>query len=480
MNSFLYSLFETTKAFLYPPSLVPKNAPYVRDPIDIKRVMTLVVFALLPATFFSILSQGMHSILFSQVNISLMEQYIAASSSPSLYFCFLFNHFLPFFLEGCKLFIPQIILIYTVGGIVEIFFASLHRKTVSEGFFVTGILFALILPSTLPYWMTITGVVAGLVLGKELFGGTGMNIFNPALVCRCILYFSFPSYMTGNIWVGANPFEVQKNVISYNKLMGKKYDTITTASPLNIVELPNSISRLQIDAVALSFTKNIGLKKEVEAKLKAFNKKLSLEKLSPSDHILFLTNGLGILEENLEKSFHFAKLMYNIPPYTDSNFYFGNMVGSFGETPKFAIHIGMVILFFCGLISKRIIVPAYLSAYLTAGCFYLYAQMSPDHPAHFAINPYKQLILGGLTFGIIFMATDPVSSPTSRWAQRIYGALIGFLIIIIRMINPAYPEGVMLAILFGNAFAPLLDRITLKYRKRGIIGKVKELKKGPL
>jgi Na+-transporting NADH:ubiquinone oxidoreductase subunit B len=480
MNSFLYSLFETTKAFLYPPSSLPKNAPYVRDPIDIKRVMTIVVIALLPVAFFAILSQGMFSTLYKNVDIALMKQYLMMSTSTFGYFSFLIDNFFPFFLEGCKLFIPKLILIYFVGGLVEIFFASLHRKTVSEGFFVTGILLALILPASLPYWMTIFSVVVGLVLGKEVFGGTGMNIFNPALVCRCIVYFSFPSYMTGNIWVGENSFSSAKNLASYNNQMGKNYDSITTASALNIMELPNSISRLQIDGVALSFTKNIKLKDEIKEKLKAFNKKLSLENLSPSDHILFLTNGLKIEQEHLEKSFHFAKLMYNIPPYTNSNFYFGNMVGSFGETPKFAIHIGMLILLFSGLISLRIIFPAYLSAYLTALCFYLFAIKSPNFPAHFAIDPLKQLLLGGLTFGIIFMATDPVSSPVCRIAQIIYGAMIGFLTIIIRMINPAYPEGVMLAILFANSFAPLLDRVTLKYRKPKIFGKVKQLKRGIL
>ena len=470
MNSFLYSLVETTKAFLYPPSNVPDHAPYVHDPIDIKRVMTLVVFALLPTTFFSILSNGLHASLYDQVNISLMQEYIEASNSISSYFSFLFSHFLTFFWQGCKLFIPQLILIYFVGALVEIFFASLHRKTVSEGFFVTGILFALIIPPTLPYWMTIFGVVTGLILGKEIFGGTGMNIFNPALICRCILYFSFPSYMTGNIWVGSNQFTTAKNVVTYNKELNRTYDTITTATPLNIAEIPDSITRLQIDATALSFTKDIRLKKEVEDKLYNYNSKLTINNLSTTEHIDFLTSGLGIPAENLEGAFHFAKLVYNIPPFSDANFYFGNMPGSMGETPKFAIHIGMLILFFTGLISKRIILPAYISAYITAGLFYLFAMSSPDNPAHFAIPPYKQLIIGGLSFGIVFMATDPVSGPTNRIAQIIYGIMIGSLTIIIRMINPAYPEAVMLAILFSNAFSPLLDRITLRYRKTKVIG----------
>ena len=152
--------------------------------------------------------------------------------------------------------------------------------------------------------------------------------------------------------------------------------------------------------------------------------------------------------------------------------YFGNIPGSFGETSKCAIHIGMMFLIFTGLISFRIIFPAMISALLTAGCFYLYAMSGSDTPAHFAISPYKQLLIGGLSFGVIFMATDPVSGPTTKIAQIIYGSLIGMLTIIIRLINPAFPEGIMLAILFANAFAPLLDRITLHYRKKGFRGKI--------
>jgi Na+-transporting NADH:ubiquinone oxidoreductase subunit B len=473
MNSFLYSLLETTKSFFYSPAKTPERAPFVRDPIDIKRIMTLVVIALIPAIFFAIIGSGVHSALYDEINITLMKEYIEASKSIFSYLSFVSSHFFLFFFAGCKLFLPQVIIIYVTGGIIEIFFASLHRKTVSEGFFVTGILFALIIPPTLPYWMTIFGVVTGLVLGKELFGGTGMNIFNPALICRCILYFSFPSYMTGNIWAGSNQFVTAKNVASYNKtLKTNSYDTITTATPLNIAELPTSVTRLQIDGIALSFTRDVKLKSELAKRLLDFNKKLSIDSLSITENIDFVTNGLNLPAEQLEKASHFAKLVYNIAPFTDMNLYFGNMPGSFGETSKCAVHIGMIILIFTGLISFRIIFPAMITAFLTAGCFYLYAMSGADTPAHFSLPPYKQLIIGGLSFGIIFMATDPVSGPTTKIAQIVYGSLIGILTIIIRLVNPAFPEGVMLAILFANAFAPLFDRIALRYRKRGVIGKI--------
>lgn len=473
MKNFFSTLKETTRSFFYSSGKMPAKAPFVHDPIDIKRIMTLVVISLLPATFFAIVSSGAFSTLYKRVDIPLMTKYLEASASVSSYYHFLTSHFATFFLEGCKLFIPQLVLIYLTGGIIELIFASVRKKPVSEGFFVTGILFALIIPPTLPYWMTIFGVIVGLIFGKEVFGGTGMNIFNPALVCRCILYFSFPSYMTGNIWVGSNQFAVAKTVIGYNSaLYPDSFDTITSATPLNLVEKSASLTRLQIDATALAFTKEIGLKQEVAKRLNSFNKKLSIDKLLSTDHIKFLINEMKIPEEKLESAFHFAKLAYNVPPYNDASLYFGNLPGSFGETSKSAIHIGAIILLLTGLISFRIIVPAMLAALFTAGCFFLYAMSGIDTPANFSLPPYKQLILGGLSFGIIFMATDPVSSPTTKAAQILYGSIIGSLTILIRLINPAFPEGVMLAILFGNSFAPLLDRMTLSFRKTGIKGKV--------
>ncbi len=473
MKNFFSTLKKTAKSFFYSSGKMPTKAPFVHDPIDIKRIMTLVVISLLPATFFAIINSGALSTIYKRVDIPLMTNYLESSASVLSYYHFLYSHFAVFFFEGCKLFIPQLLLIYLTGGIIELIFASIRKKEVSEGFFVTGILFALILPPTLPYWMTVFGVITGLILGKEVFGGTGMNIFNPALVCRCILYFSFPSYMTGNIWVGSNQFAVAKNVIQYNQqLHPDSYDTITTASPLNLVELSSSMTRLQIDATALAFTKDIGLKAEVAKRLSSFNKKLSIDKLYPTDHIKFLTAEMKIPEEQLENAFHFAKLLYKVPPYNDVSLYFGNLPGSFGETSKIAIHIGALLLLLTGLISFRIIVPAMLAALFTAGCFFLYAMSGVDTPANFSLPPYKQLIIGGLSFGIIFMATDPVSSPTTKAAQIIYGSLIGSLTILIRLINPAFPEGIMLAILFGNSFAPLLDRMILSYRKKGIKGKV--------
>lgn len=473
MNSFLFSFKETAKAFLFLKPERAKAAPFVHDAIDIKRIMTLVVMATLPATFFAILYSGMFATLYESINIELLKTYQSSSQNIFSFFSFIIAHFGTFFWRGLQLFIPQLIIIYATGGLIEIFFASLHRKTVSEGFFVTGILFALILPPTLPYWMTIFGVTVGLILGKEIFGGTGMNIFNPALVCRCILYFSFPSYMTGNIWVGSDQFTIANNLVKYNQeLQTNSFDAITTASALNIAEMPHTISRLQIDALALAYTKDVSLKAELSHRLAKFNPSLKIEQLTPSQTVDFAIKELDFPEEQIENGARFARIVYGYGKYSFANFFFGNMVGSFGETSKFAILLGALFLLFTGMISWRIFFPCLLAAFATASCFYLYSLSSPNAPAHFMISPFKQLFMGGLMFGAIFMTTDPVSAPTTKTSQVLYGCLIGSLTIIIRLINPAFPEGVMLAILFANSFSPLLDRMVLRFRRQKIHGKV--------
>jgi len=475
MNSFLFSFVETAKSFFFSDPKLPKSAPFVHDPIDIKRIMTLVVLATLPAAFFGILSNGMFSALYDEVNLPLLCEYKIACCCAKNYFSFLFSHFTDFFIRGCKIFLPSLFLIYFTGSIIEIFFASLHRKTVSEGFFVTGILFALILPPTLPYWMIIFGVAVGLILGKELFGGTGMNIFNPALVCRCILYFSFSCYMSGNIWVGNNQFNVQKNVVAYNnELKTTSANAISTASALNVAELPNSITRLQIDGMGLIYTYDVGLREVLIERLKKFNPSLSIDNISTTQIIDFVTKELQLPQEHLESAAEFSRLIYDIAPYNYSSLYFGNMIGSFGETSKFAINIGLLFLLFTGIVSLRIFVPIIVSALVVAYLFYFYSYSGIDTPAHYMVNPIKQLLLGGLMFGATFMATDPVSAPTTKTAQILYGCLIGALTIIIRLVNPAFPEGVMLAILFANTFAPLFDRIVLRFRKQKLHARISQ------
>ena len=170
--------------------------------------------------------------------------------------------------------------------------------------------------------------------------------------------------MTGNVWAGSNSFVTSKNLITYNKeIHPKSYDTITTASCLNISELPSTISRLQIDGLSLIFKKDVGLKKELAEKLLLFNPKLDIDSLTTSELIDFVTKGLNLSEDQIENAFHFGKLLYGIAPYSNGNLYFGNITGSFGETSKCATHIGMIILLLTGIISLRIIAPAMISAF---------------------------------------------------------------------------------------------------------------------
>lgn len=471
MKSFLYSLKKTAQCFFFLPAKTPDHAPYIQDPIDIKRIMTLVVLALMPCTFFAILQSGMLATLYETINIDLFKDYLQAQKDFSSLLFFQIEHFSTFFMKGLWLFVPQLLIIYLVGGIIEIYFASLHKKTVSEGFFVTGILFALTIPPTLPYWMTIFGVTFGLILGKELFGGTGMNIFNPALVCRCILYFSFPSYMTGSIWVGDRTFTTLSNVATYNqKLQTESYDSITTATPLNISEQASKFTKLQIDAAALFFTKDIAQKNLIEQKLHEFNPELSINTLSKKDLITFSSH-LGIVENNISEAVNFAKLLYNKTPYNNLNLFYGNMGGSFGEVSKFGSILGLLFLLLVRLISIPIITSVLISALVVAQAFAFFA--SPESAsAYFFLPAYKHLLIGGFLFGAVFMATEPVTAPATRRAQIAYGTLIGSLTIFIRIINPAFPEGIMLAILFANSFSPLLDRIFLSFKRKIFTGKI--------
>lgn len=181
--------------FLYEPAQRTKTAPYIRDAVDLKRWMTLVIVSLIPCIFMSIWNTGLQKMVYASGNWQLMDEYLSASSSLQSYFTFATKEARHWTIlwEGSKAFIPVMLISYIVGGFWEILFAAVRKHDIAEGFLVTGMLYALILPPTIPYWMVAFGVSAGVVLGKELFGGPGMNIFNPALVCRCFLFFTFPS-----------------------------------------------------------------------------------------------------------------------------------------------------------------------------------------------------------------------------------------------------------------------------------------------
>jgi Na+-transporting NADH:ubiquinone oxidoreductase subunit B len=272
------------------------------------------------------------------------------------------------FLHGLLYFLPIYIVTLAAGGFWEVLFACIRKHEVHEGFLVTSLLFPLILPPTIPLWQVALGISFGVVLGKEVFGGVGMNVFNPALLGRAFLFFAYPAQISGNaVWVAV--------------------DGVSKATPL--AEL--------------------------------------------SDPVLKLTT-------------------------TWWDAFVGIIPGSIGETSTLACLIGAVILIATGVASWRIMVSIVAA---TAGVSLLLNAIGSATNPMFAVDPLWHFVLGGFAFGTVFMATDPVSAAITRKGQYAYGLLIGLLVVLVRVINPAYPEGMMLAILFGNMFAPLFDRIVI-------------------
>ena len=472
MHFLFKTLAETVHSFFFESTDKTKSGPHIRDAIDLKRIMFLVVIALIPCTFMAIYNSGLQAYVYGSFNEELLKEYFLASNSFSGYFTFAKNHFVPIITKGLYIFIPILMLSYLVGGFWEIIFAAFRNKEVSEGYLVTGILIALILPPSIPYWMIIVGVSFGVIIGKELYGGTGMNVLNPALVCRCLLFFAFPSYMTGQIWVGTNSFQTQKSIEIINANV-KDADHYTTNSILAILAPSHKVKRIHVDACALSFTKNPEQKPLLKQYLAKYNPRLSIENLKPQELQNFVTSpdGLGLASEFFQGAFQFALAKYSRSIWTDTNFFFGNMIGSLGETSTFACLIGALLLLVTGVGSWHIMLAFLIGSFCTAGIFYIGSHFGFENgawnPAQFDLLPHKHLLIGGLAFGLVFMATDPVSSPVMQLAKWIYGILIGSLVIVIRVVNPAFPEGVMLAILFGNVFAPLFDSIALYfYRKK--------------
>ena len=347
----LYPAYDAFETFLFVPDHTTHKGTHIKDAIDLKRTMAFVVLAMLPC------------ILFGMWNIG--DQYYSAINVDATFFENL--------IFGFWKFLPLLIVSYAVGLTVEFAFAISRGHSVNEGYLVSGMLIPLIMPVDVPLWMLAVSVVFAVVIGKEVFGGTGMNILNPALTARAFLFFAYPSYMSGDkVWVHGASVD------------GYSGETI-----------------------------------------------------------------LGALAANTQ---NWNSLLWNA---TDA--FYGFIPGSVGETSFIAILLGAAILIFSGIGSWRIILFTFLGGYLTALLFNLWgvnALMST--PAHI------HLIIGGFAFGAVFMATDPVTATQTNQGKIIYGLLVGFFAIVIRVFNPAYPEGMMLAILFMNVFAPLIDHYIIE------------------
>ncbi len=362
----LEPLFNAAESFFFIPHINIANAPHARDNLDLKRFMFIVVIALMPPFFFGIYNAGYQSFAASRMPIS----------------------FFPVFFKGLSIVLPIVLVSYAVGFLWEILFSSIRKKPISEGFLVTGLLFPLTLPPTIPLWQVAVGISFGVVIGKEIFGGTGRNVFNPALTARAFLFFAYPSKMSGDVWI------YMKDRATH------AVDAVTSATPLACRTI-----------------------------------------VPPFESI----------EKTLEGSgYTFTKLLVGTYP------------GSIGETSALCCLIGAVILVALGIASYRIIMGGILG--LLATGFLLNFFSTPDSIPWLSINPFYHLVAGGFAFGIVYMATDPVSSPGAKNSKWVYGFFIGVLTVLIRVFNPAYPEGVMLAILFMNLFAPLLDYIEINFK----------------
>ena len=355
---YLRSMFDGFETFLFVPNATAKTGVHVHDAIDSKRIMSMVVIALMPALLFGMYNVGYQNAMASGLNASFMDMFIF----------------------GFLAVMPKIIVSYVVGLGIEFAWAQWKGEEIQEGFLVSGILIPLIVPVNLPLWMLAIAVAFAVIIGKEIFGGTGMNIFNPALLARAFLFFAWPQKMTGDhAWIADTP------ILGFG---GTPADGFSGATPLSHLDT----SAFNMDAV-------IGL----------------------------------------------------IP-------------GSIGETSVIAIAIGAVILLWTGIASWRTMLFTFMGGSLMAFIFHK-TGMSP-------LSAREHLVMGGFCFGAVFMATDPVTSCRTHTGQYIYGFIIGAMAIIIRVMNPGFPEGMMLAILFMNMFAPaidyfVVDRNIKKRLKRG-------------
>ena len=385
------ALIDATDTFFRKPSIVTKRAPHIRDATDLKRFMITVVIALVPCFLFGVYNTGRNSYL----SIGIQD-----------------FTFIEAMLEGAIWVVPLLVIGYLVGGFWEGLFAQLRKHEVSEGFLVTGMLYALICPATVPWWQYALGISFGVVIGKEVFGGVGMNILNPALTARAFLFFAYPAQLSGNVWVPTPVVKTAEGLAAYWQ---------------------TSISQERLDAFIQGSSSAVDGYSGASALAEA------------------AVNAPGV------DSVGNMHALYNA-----TDMFWGFIPGSIGETSVACILFGAFVLIATGVGSWRTIVSVFAGGFATAFAFYFFSEGSAGAPSFFHLPPVEHLLMGGFAFGAVFMATDPVSSPFHNTSRVIYGFLIGALCVIIRTINPAYPEGMMLAILFMNVFSPLIDHYVVE------------------
>jgi len=373
-----YLLYEAADTFIYTPKDKTSGLTHVRDGMDSKRMMMTVIVALFPAILFGMYNTGLQVsrgvLVLGLENVSDWHisfiTFLGIAPNPDSISANLFLGFIYF--------LPLYIVTNVVGGAWEVLFSVVRKHEINEGMLVTGFLFPMILPATIPLWQVAIGISFGIVIGKEIFGGVGKNFLNPALTARAFLFFAYPGQISGdNAWI---------------------IDGVSQATALSQVA----------------------------------------------------SGGLADLN------------------YTWFQSFIGTIPGSFGETSTLAILFGAFVLIITGIGSWRIMLSILVMAVLTTLLFNIIG--SDTNPA-FMLSPLWHLVIGGLAFGAVFMATDPVTASMTAKGQYYYGGLIGIMVILIRVVNPAFPEGMMLAILFANLFAPLFDYFVVQShikRRRGI------------
>ena len=334
-----HSVFTGFESFLFVPNTTTSSGAHIRDAVDLKRTMIIVVLALIPALLFGIYNVG-------------YQHFNAVGGLAD-------TTFFQLFFYGLWKVLPMIIVSYVVGLGIEFAVAQMKGHEINEGFLVSGLLIPMIMPVEAPLWMVALSTAFAVIIGKEIFGGTGMNIWNPALLARAFFFFSYPSMISGDkVWIA-----------------GDTADAISQATPLAQMALGQPLT------------------------------------------------------------------------YSTADMFWGFIPGSVGETSAFCILIGAVILLLTNVASWRTMISVFVGGYLMALIF---------QPIS-GVEAYQQLLMGGFAFGAVFMATDPVTSAQTNTGIYVYGLLIGAMAVIIRCINPGYPEGMMLAILLMNTFAPLID-----------------------
>ncbi|MFT6429161.1 MAG: Na+-transporting NADH:ubiquinone oxidoreductase subunit B [Halopseudomonas sp.] len=369
-----YALYEAVDTFFYRPGSVTRTTAHVRDGLDLKRMMITVWLCTFPAMFYGMYNIGYQANIIFAANPELLAAQegwrfsligmLAGFNSASLW---------DNVIHGAAYFLPVYAVTFLVGGFWEVLFASIRKHEVNEGFFVTSILFALILPPSIPLWQVALGISFGIVIGKEVFGGTGKNFLNPALTGRAFLYFAYPASSSGDaVWTVVDGYA---------------------------------------GATSLSLAASGG----VEA---------------------IMSQGISWFDA-----------------------FVGNIHGSIGETSTLAIFIGGAVLLSTKIANWRIVAGVMLGM---VGLSLLFNMLGSTTNPMFSVPWYWHMVVGGFAFGMIFMATDPVSASMTNQGKWIYGGLIGVMVVLIRVVNPAFPEGIMLAILFANLFAPLIDHFVVQ------------------